>query len=243
MSDDEEIQKKEEGGAPEWMVTFGDLMSLLLCFFVLLLSFSETDKAKYKQVAGSMKEAFGVQKKVKVFDSPKGQTIIAKDFDKEIHLKPELLEDIAETKFSQAELISKIKEISQYVETETKGNKFVIRLQGETTFNSGKADIRPDMIPVLRKVGEVLKYAKGDVIVAGHTDNVPIHSSIYPSNLELSVSRAVSVSQFMISNNYIQPDRLSTMGFGEYRPIASNDTSEGRARNRRVEIIVTDLFS
>lgn len=243
MSDDEAIQKQEEGGAPEWVVTFGDLMSLLLCFFVLLLSFSETSKAKYKQVAGSMKEAFGIQKKIKSFDSPKGESIIAKDFDKEINLKPALEDDVTIQKFSETEIIRRTKELGEYVDTEIKENKFIIRLQGETTFDSGKANIRPDMLPILRMIGDVLKYAKGDIVVAGHTDNVPIHSSLYPSNLELSIARAVSVTQFLILNGFVQPERVSTMGFGEYRPLAPNDTNIGRAKNRRVEIILTDLFS
>ena len=243
MSDDEPIQKQEEGGAPEWVVTFGDLMSLLLCFFVLLLSFSETSKAKYKQVAGSMKEAFGIQKKIKSYDSPKGDSLIAKDFDKEFNLQPTLEEEVTTKKFSETEIVRKAKELENYVETEIRENKFIIRLQGETTFDSGKANIRSDMIPVLRMVGDLLKYAKGDIVVAGHTDNVPIHSSLYPSNLELSIARAVSVTQFLISNGFVQPERISTMGFGEYRPLAPNDTNIGRAKNRRVEIILTDLFS
>jgi len=243
MSDDEPIQKQEEGGAPEWVVTFGDLMSLLLCFFVLLLSFSETSKAKYKQVAGSMKEAFGIQKKIKSYDSPKGDSLIAKDFDKEFNLQPTLEEEVTTKKFSETEIVRKAKELENYVETEIRENKFIIRLQGETTFDSGKANIRSDMIPILRMVGDLLKYAKGDIVVAGHTDNVPIHSSLYPSNLELSIARAVSVTQFLISNGFVQPERISTMGFGEYRPLAPNDTNIGRAKNRRVEIILTDLFS
>jgi chemotaxis protein MotB len=243
MKHEEEFQRQEEGSSPQWIVTFADLMNLLLCFFVLLLSFSETDRAKYKQVAGSMKEAFGVVKESGKAGSPEGGSIVGRELDHPIQVERDQSGDRVVKKFDESVVEEKTRDLSRYVETESKGNKFIIRLQGEPTFESGSAIIRPEMIPVLRKVGEVLKYAKGDVIVAGHTDNVPIHSSIYPSNLELSVSRAVSVSQFMISNNYIQPGRLSTMGFGEYRPIASNDTSEGRARNRRVEIIVTDLFS
>lgn len=243
MKNEEEFQRQEEGASPQWIVTFADLMNLLLCFFILLLSFSETDRAKYKQVAGSMKEAFGVVKESGKTASPEGGSIVGRELDRPIQTERNQSGDRVVKNFDESVVAEKTRDLSRYVETESKGNKFIIRLQGEPTFESGSAVIRPEMIPVLRKVGEVLKYAKGDVIVAGHTDNVPIHSSIYPSNLELSVSRAVSVSQFMISNNYIQPGRLSTMGFGEYRPIASNDTSEGRARNRRVEIIVTDLFS
>jgi len=84
MSDDLEPKEEIREGAPDWMVTFGDLMALLLCFFVLLLSFSETDRAKYKEVAGSLEKAFGIQRKTPAWDSPKGQSLIARDFDKEL---------------------------------------------------------------------------------------------------------------------------------------------------------------
>ncbi|MGD9973718.1 MAG: flagellar motor protein MotB [Desulfatirhabdiaceae bacterium] len=241
-SDKSENGKPVEEGAPEWVVTFGDLMSLLLCFFVLLLSFSETDKAKYKEVAGSMRDAFGVQKKIKVLDSPSGQNIIARNFDQDMNLAPRINEDV-EFKIIEAEVQAKIKEIKQLVETESKGNQFIIRLAGETTFDSGKANIRPDMLPVLEQIGGILNYGKGDVMVAGHTDNVPIHSTLFRSNLELSIARAVSVAQFLIDNSNITPDRIATMGFGEHRPLVSNDTPQGRNKNRRVEIILTDLFS
>jgi chemotaxis protein MotB len=241
-SDNSENGKPVEEGAPEWVVTFGDLMSLLLCFFVLLLSFSETDKAKYKEVAGSMRDAFGVQRKVKVLDSPSGQSIIARNFDQDLNLTPRMDENV-EFKIIEAEVQAKIKEIKQLVDTESKGNQFIIRLAGETTFDSGKADIRAEMMPVLGQIGGILKYAKGDVMVAGHTDNVPIHSAQFRSNLELSIARAVSVAQFLIDNSAILPDRIATMGFGEHRPLVANDTPQGRNKNRRVEIILTDLFS
>ena len=86
MSDDSGPKIEVVEGAPMWMVTFGDLMALLLCFFVLLLSFSETDRAKYKDVAGSLEKAFGVQRETPAWDSPKGQSMIARNFDKEFKI-------------------------------------------------------------------------------------------------------------------------------------------------------------
>ena len=94
---------------------------------------------------------------------------------------------------------------------------------------------------MLEEIGLRLKGSQGDIIIAGHTDNVPIYGGLYESNLKLSIARAAEVAEFMIDRVGIAPERISTMGFGEYRPACSNDTAEGREKNRRVEIILTAL--
>jgi chemotaxis protein MotB len=121
------------------------------------------------------------------------------------------------------------------------GNQTIIRLQGGATFDSGQADIKPLLIPVLEEIGFRLKGNDGDIIIAGHTDNVPIYGGPFKTNLKLSIARAAEVADFMINRVGIAPERISTMGFGEYRPAYSNDTEEGREKNRRVEIILTAL--
>jgi chemotaxis protein MotB len=229
---------KIDPGAPKWVVTFGDLMSLLLCFFVLLLSFSEMDKQKYKQVAGSMEKAFGVQRITKVMDVPKGVKMIAKDFDQETivtRIKEAIgreLEDLAETDLS---------DLKSQIDIQASDEAVTIRLMGESTFDSGKAEIRPQMKPLLKKVADMIADTKRDIIIAGHTDNIPIHGGLYRSNLRLSTARASAVAEFFLSVSKIDPKHLSTMGFGEYRPIDSNDTADGRQKNRRVEIIMGNL--
>jgi chemotaxis protein MotB len=230
-----EEPKKVEEGAPEWVVTFGDLMSLLLCFFVLLLSFSNMDKQKYKQVAGSLEKAFGVQRKLKVMDIPKGIKMIAKDFDQEViatRIKEDLGKEIDEL------IQDQLSELKDQVSVEASDNEVIIRLMGESTFDSGKAEIRPRLKPLLQKIAQVLRTSKGGIIIAGHTDNVPILKGPFKSNLRLSAARASAVAEYFIDHGGIDPQRISTMGFGEYRPIASNDTAAGRQKNRRVEIIL-----
>jgi len=227
-----------EQGAPKWVVTFGDLMSLLLCFFVLLLSFSEMDRQKYKQVAGSLEKAFGVQRQSKVMDVPKGVKMIAKDFDQEViatRIKEELGREVKEL------VETHMPDIEDQISIEEGENEVVIRLMGESTFDSGKAEIRTEVKPLLKKAGQLLNAANGDIIVAGHTDNVPIHTDQFPSNLRLSIARAAAVAEFLLTHSAIDPRRLSTMGFGEYRPITSNATEKGRRQNRRVEIILGNL--
>jgi chemotaxis protein MotB len=225
-----------EEGAPAWVVTFGDLMSLLLCFFVLMLSFSEMDRKKYKIISGSLANAFGIQRKTPVFESPKGQKIIAKDFDQAIivnKIKEKLAKPIV------VEINNNFKEMKDLIEVNVTGNQVAIRLMGETTFDLGKAEIRPQMLPLLLKIGALLNGTRGEIIIAGHTDNLPLRGGPYKSNLGLSMARAASVADFFLKKASIDPERISTMGFGEHRPLATNDTKQGREKNRRVEIILT----
>ncbi len=230
--------KKIDFGAPKWVVTFGDLMSLLLCFFVLLLSFSEMDRQKYKQVAGSMEKAFGVQRKKKVMEMPKGMKMIAKDFDQEI-IATRIREAIG--KEIDDLLDTELSELKDQIDVTASEEDVTIRLMGESTFDSGKADIRIQLKPLLKKVANVIAGTSTDIIIAGHTDNVPIRSGPYRTNLRLSTARAAAVAEYFLSVSRIDPKHISTMGFGEYRPIASNLTAAGRQKNRRVEIIMGNL--
>lgn len=225
-------------GAPRWVVTFGDLMSLLLCFFVLLLSFSEMDRQKYKQVAGSLEKAFGVQRKNRVMQIPKGMKIIAKDFDQEAiatRIKEDLDKDIEHL------IEDQLMNIKDQISLEAGKNEVIIRLMGESTFDSGKADIRHQLKPLLLKVAQTLQASPGDITIAGHTDNVPIRKGPFKTNLRLSAARASAVAEFLIAKADIDPKRISTMGFGEFRPFDTNDTIKGRQRNRRVEIILGNI--
>ena len=236
MSDDYQgISEGVEEGAPAWVVTFGDLMSLLLCFFVLLLSFSEMDRNKYRIVSGSMKNAFGIQRKKPVFESPKGQRMISKEFDQAIVLIK--IQDLIDPLIQDME--EEFEEFKGSIDIEVEEDEVTIRMMGEATFDTGKAKLRKEFVPLLLKIGEVLSKTKGEIIIAGHTDNVPLIGGQFKSNLGLSMARAGSVAEYLLKSTSIDPKRLSTMGFGEYRPIESNDTDEGRQKNRRVEIIVS----
>jgi chemotaxis protein MotB len=236
MSDnDQGITEEVEEGAPMWVVTFGDLMSLLLCFFVLLLSFSEMDRNKYRIVSGSMKNAFGIQRKKPVFESPKGQKMISKEFDQAIVLVK--VQDVINP--IQQELEDEFQEFQKSVEIHANENEVTIRMMGEATFDTGQAKLRKNFLPLLLKIGEVLAKTKGEIIIAGHTDNVPLIGGQFRSNLGLSMARAGSVAEYLLKSTSIDPKKISTMGFGEYRPLDSNDTAQGRRKNRRVEIIVS----
>ena len=247
---EEQFQNNEaaEEGAPSWIVTFADLMSLLLCFFVLLLSFSEMDRQKYREVAGSMANAFGVQRKERVFESPKGTRVIARAFDREklaTRDKEEIGKAMAKkeamAKKMEAEIESKALDLKDMIEIEAGKHQMVIRLMGETAFDSGEAQVRPQMRPLLKKIASILKETKGEIVIAGHTDNIPVSGVRFRSNLQLSIERASRVAELLLAMEPIAPERISTVGFGKFRPLDGNDTTKGRKRNRRVEIIIKDV--
>ncbi len=294
MSDQEECPKCPPPGAPGWMGTFADLMSLLMCFFVLLLSFSEMDAMKFKRLAGSMAQAFGVQNKLDVKDVPKGTSIIAQEFSpgrpeptpiNEIYQRTDDLtelslevkdaeeydieagiegeeggapEDAKSTEVSEEAVLEKIEEMIKEtqqdardiaaalqeqiakgeVEIETQGRQITVRIREKGSFASGSAELAGNYLPLLQEMRDVLATKEGSISIQGHTDNIPIKTSRFRSNWELSTSRAVSVAHAIFDGNILNPNRVEVSGFAETRPLASNETAEGRAKNRRVEIVI-----
>ena len=271
----------EEGkpGAPLWMATFADLMSLLVCFFVLIISMSEIDVIRYKKVAGSMKDAFGVQQDIVTYDIPKGTSIIALEFspgkpeptikkviqqdtvdparpslkignpDNPIEVQPETLQKLLEEEEERQEqrqqteadaaVLTELleEEINEgKIDVETDGPTIIIKIRERGSFTSGSADLDPGFLPTLDTIGTALGEISGEIVVEGHTDNIPINSVKFPSNFALSAGRAVSVTSVFLNDPNISMDRLSVRGYGEVRPEDTNATRAGRARNRRVEI-------
>jgi chemotaxis protein MotB len=274
------------------MGTFADLMSLLMCFFVLLLSFSEMDAMKFKRLAGSMAQAFGVQNKLDVKDPPKGTSIIAQEFSPgrpdptpineiyqhtddltELSLEvnaaqeydveagdvgqnggtPEVVEVVEKNQVAEkiAEMIKETqqdaKDLAQAlqqqivkgeVEVETRGRQIIVRIREKGSFASGSANLASNYTPLLQEVRDVLATKQGTISIQGHTDDIPIRTSRFRSNWELSTSRAVSVAHVLMEGNALDPNRVQVSGYAETKPLASNETVAGRARNRRVEIVI-----
>ncbi len=256
----EESCEECEAGAPAWMATFADLMSLLMCFFVLLLSFSEMDAQKYKQVAGSMKFAFGVQKKIKAKDIPKGTSIIAKEFSPG---KPDpnpikiinqhTIDDFRNTLDSvnaviRKEVIELAKVMVKTLEKEInagsldlvmEANSIRVRIRENDSFPSGRAELQSQFYPILNQLSTVLNDSQGRIIVAGHTDDVPIHNRLFPSNWVLSAARSANVVHYLAEVKNTDPSRMEIRAYADTRSIVPNDSIENRAQNRRVEIIVS----
>jgi len=227
-------------GVPMWYVTFADLSTLMLTFFVLLLSFANMDVQAFKEMLGSVQGAFGV---VIEQDGETSPFVMGEDaFDKEIteeEKKQKVAAKKKQDKNSKEEMQDAVDSTSLKDNTTIfmRDNKLIIRVDGGTFFKSGSAHFKKEARKLLDSLVEVLKKTDYNLTVEGHTDNVPIHTRRYPSNWELSGVRATTVLRYLVYKG-IDVDRLKAVGNSSTRPIMDNDTPEGRAKNRRVEFIL-----
>lgn len=228
-------EKKQSSGAPEWMATYGDLVTLLLCFFIMLFATSNVDSEKFDVLV----QAFNPG----LFDFTGGDNIMGimdKDennemtnfFSTEIVYQAELqgLEDTL-NEFIESE------QLDDSVDIVRDSDKITLRFSSSLLFESGKATLKSDVKPYLDKISKTLP-TDYDIQIEGHTDNLPIHNAKFASNWELSALRGINVLKYLVNHCNIDSSRLSVAGYGEFRPIADNSTSEGRSKNRRVDIIL-----
>jgi chemotaxis protein MotB len=307
----EEECKCPPEGLPAWMGTFADLMSLLMCFFVLLLSFSEMDVLKFKQIAGSMEFAFGVQNQLEVKDIPKGTSVIAQEFrpgrpeptpievimqrttemtktaldfkegesdraggqenvearetavevndttkdvvsaDESESIVDESEQQTDSTQQTSSSSVAEQQALAKKVAVELKeeiedgaleieslGQQLIIRVREKGAFPAGSAFLQPRFRPVIVKVATILLDVPGVITVSGHTDNEPVQSELYRSNLDLSAQRAVSVAQEMLKVKGISDKKMLVVGYANSKPLAEGDSPEAQNRNRRVEISI-----
>ena len=260
-------KKKEEvpaPGSPAWMATFSDLMNLLLCFFVLLFAMSTVDAQKLQQVAASFNEDFSIFEggataigdgilisngvsqlnELDQYINSTGKTAESEtdvdafeEFEKQQLAESEQLAEQIQEAVDESQFANEI-EIdftSQYVS---------LNLNGALLFDSGSAELKEEAKPLLDKIGQLLgRYAQSTIEIEGHTDNVPIHNSRFADNNELSSFRALSVFNYFMETTFLDPANLKHSGRGEYVPVADNNTPEGRAQNRRVEIKIYHSLS
>lgn len=247
----EGMEMEEPKGAeiPAWMATFADLMCLLMCFFVLLFAFSKVEEEKFKAVAGSLREALGGVQYIKSNseDSVPGMEagVVSRTGSMNISLDEKAQQQVHDqVKQTQAEELMKElkaqmqKEIDEEsIIIERDGEDVVIRFPEHVSFSSGRAELVPRALPLIRRVVGLIGDDKA-TIVAGHTDNIPMRGGRFRSNWELSAARAAAVAEQILNVGAIDPMNLTVAGYADTRPVGPNDTSENRAKNRRVEIIV-----
>lgn len=245
-------KKEEEGkkGLPEWQATYGDMVTLLLCFFVLLFSMSSVDAAKFQQIAAS----FSSNPISVMENSSQGMLdALGNGIVQMPEVKGDSEKESQEYREAQEELTKMTSDFKTYfadnnlqdkIDVEQNEQYITLNFKDGILFDSGKDDIRPEALPVLDMVAnELLKYPENEIKIEGHTDNRPINTVRFPSNWHLSASRAISVAEYFINTKSFDPSRISADGFGEYRPKVSNDTPENRATNRRVEIKIMSKYN
>lgn len=236
-----EILSGEDGGqnTTGWLTTFNDLITLLMVFFVLIYALSSKDEMKMKVYQRSFQSALGVLFEGKKAAISVGGTLPLTDMS---HMTTQV--EGADKKEAAEEIKRNIEDSIETFDPELKIKATItkkgvyISLGNDILFNLGSADIRPGGYIVLDRIAAVIQKTSNHVRVEGHTDNVPINTKRFPSNWELSTSRAVNVIKYLAQERKIKPQRLSAVGYGESKPVFSHDTPENRARNRRVEIVI-----
>ncbi|MEQ2527572.1 flagellar motor protein MotB [Bacillaceae bacterium CLA-AA-H227] len=226
-----------------WLIPYADLLTLLLALFIMLFASSSIDAVKFKQLADSLNSSINGGTGMMDYPSPipkeQNQSLNKEDAKNENNKKPEL-EDQKLTEL-QTKINNYIneKKLNNEIKAELNEDGLLITILNGALFDEGKADIKIDKQYIIREISNLLvSESERKIIIAGHTDNTPIQNSSFDSNWDLSGIRSVNFLSILLENNKLNPDRFSVQGFGEYKPIETNSTVEGRAKNRRVELLI-----
>ncbi len=252
-------KEKSEIDGSAWLTTYGDLVTNLLCFFILLFSMATLDVQKYEEIAKSLRSSFSRKSGGNDLGSNMGKSILTVNFvnpddtgerrvDNERYI--EAAEDIIldDTEKIRKEKLQKAKwqlqadiidlGLAEYVEVLDQKEYLLVRLNEQVLFESGSAEILEEGKNTLNVLGKSLSLLDNEIMVIGHTDTIPINTPLFPSNWELSTKRATNVVLYMVRTLGLDPTKLTPAGNGEFRPIGDNKTVEGRQKNRRIEMMI-----
>lgn len=234
--------KVEKDNSERWLLTYSDLMNLLLILFIMLYSMANVDVAKYQQVAQSLRSVLGGNSSAGsvIGSGAGGASLLELDANAPSPVMPAQLEEqqMESVKQTVTDIIQK-QGLQGEVEVSMQERGVVISIKEKVLFKSGSADIEPGSLQTIERIGKVLTALKGKQIrIEGHTDSDPIKSSRFPDNQELSTARANSVWRIFVNILGMDPKTISATGYGEFRPLVPNDTPEHKAQNRRVDIAV-----
>lgn len=253
-------RKKRRGSTKieeSWLLPYADLMTLLLALFIVLFSASAVDAQKFQQLSQVFSGIFlggtgpmEFQQPVENDDHRSDQPLLPEETEEEVEQDEvdQPLEDEYVNSREYRELQELQAKINTYIQKNDLTNKFdtaftteglLLTIRDNVLFDSGRADVRSEDRKTAQELAQLLEMdPPRNVIITGHTDNVPIHNSHFKSNWELSVTRAVNFMKILLENSNLDPRWFSAKGFGEYQPIGDNNTAEGREKNRRVEVLI-----
>jgi len=254
-----------EEPAQEWLLTYSDLVTLLLTFFVMLFSMATIDKQKFIEIANSFKSQFINRSNGEMFNKNSGKDLIAffpqssaiDDSDRKDNEEQDLptskknvsVEEAFEIQEKLDNTLNRLKNeirdlgLKEEVTLIDGEESVIIRIDSALLFDLGKADIKESAKDSLQKIGLLLKDLDNEIFVQGHTDNLPINTLLFPTNWELSTKRATNVVLFLIDKCGADPVKLTATGNGEFRPIRPNDSEENRQKNRRVDIVIKKIYA
>ncbi|QHQ62106.1 OmpA family protein [Anaerocolumna sedimenticola] len=259
-------QKKhgEEENGEAWLLPYSDLMTLLLAVFIVLFAVSKVDETKAEKIAEAFREGMmsgseGILSGVGDSFVPhhsegaeeetpqkQGTENSETDTTQQANVSQDELEEFLGTTElgnleelkSKLEVMFKNEDLTTDITTSIDKRGLIISLNNAILFESGSAEIKPQNEFTLIKIAKIINTLNNYIRIEGHTDNLPIHSAVYPSNWELSTARAASVVRLFINECNVSPEKVVAVGYGEYKPITDNSTKEKRAKNRRIDIIV-----
>jgi len=226
-------QHHEEHVDEAWLLPYSDMLTLLLALFIVMFAMGQTDKQKLQSMSQQFNIIFAGGKGVMQND---GQSSISMPSNTEIEdakmseIKKTLEDEISEEGYSDK------------VKVDVNSDGLEISIQDVVLFNTGEADVKNNLSPLLLQISNMIKGLDNEIKVVGYTDNVPIKNDKFQSNWELSSMRAINVMNFMVDLGKIQADKVSIQAYGEYKPKFDNTTEQGRAKNRRVEIVVVRQY-
>ncbi len=244
-------------GSPPWMATFADMMTLLMAFFVLLFAFSSLDSQKFQTMMKAFQGALGVMDGGKTM-SPEKLITDTRIQSKGTEMKFKMLSKKIQKRIDEEQSIKMIAQGKKMKEKDKDENKdemleetatvkitqrgVEITLGDRTLFESGRSELKQTSKNMLDSIYKEIKGIDNEIIIEGHTDNVPIKTIKYPSNWELSTNRAINVLKYLIEKDKNLKTRISAAGYAEMKPRAGNDSVEGRTKNRRVNIVILKSF-
>ncbi|THF77070.1 flagellar motor protein MotB [Cohnella fermenti] len=247
-------EEHEEHADESWLLPYSDLMTLLLALFIVLYAASSINISKLDQLSEAFNSAFsaglGVLDKSALIESDDEASKSQKQRHEELGLKVEQ----EKLKQQEQENLEKLKkELDQYIkknglvtqlETQLNQSQLMITIRDNALFASGSAAVKPSAQQLAVAIGVMLqKYPDFEILVSGHTDNQPINTREFANNWELSSQRALNFMQVLLQNSSFDPKNFSFIGYGEYRPVDTNDTEAGRAKNRRVEVSILRKYT
>lgn len=233
--------KKEKDDTERWMLSYLDFITLMMIFFLMMYAISNVDTNKAKTLANSLKVGFNSgngENVIAVSDSNNvPPNIVDQTNEKNEQSAAAEKEKLTDVKKKVDELVNN-SDLKGSIATSIQERGLIISFNDSVFFNSGEAVIKSDWQSKLVAISKVLNGIDNYIHVEGHTDNVAINTNYFHSNWQLSAVRAANVVEFLITKGNVKPERLSSVGYGEYRPVKSNSTEEGRAANRRVDLVI-----
>ena len=237
---------EEHENHERWIIPYADMVTLLFAFFVVMYAMSLSDKAKAQAVAEAISQAFlgghrgshSINKRIVIDDLPQTPPETSPRFQvRRVVTNEEIIDELRKVLNQEGfDLVQQDK--LQPVQVKVDGRGVVITVSAGFLFDEGSTEVRPELIPILQVIADVLRANSRLILVEGHTDNRPIVGNIFYGNWELSALRATSTARTLIDQFGIDPQRITASGVAQYRPVGDNETSVGREQNRRVEIIM-----